>query len=749
MLNPTLLDQSRTPSRAVTQDSKLKPVLSPKEFRSRVAAEARELPKPNGRPPRREDESLRTAAAERSFAMKRGDTPDPDLGRRIFERIIKGNDLVPVNYLERGVDCARAVCRVRLLNSTQQTMGFATGFMVARGVLLTNQHVLPTAAHARFARVEFGFEHDVLGGDRVPESFELNSHVRPIIRGDLDFCLAAVNPRSIQGEAELDHFGWLVLDPTPGKTRENEYLSIIQHPGGERKQICVRENKLIKYTDHTLWYQTDTVAGSSGSPVFNNSWQVAALHHSGVPLTNAKGEILTTDGRVYDPATMKETLIGWTANEGIRISAILACLREDHAEHQLAQAVLAAVPCRTSRTSVSDAYRGASVTVPVFVGSTGAADGRPLHREARGDAPFERSAVLDGFALEVKKPTQFKLTDYPSRKGDDLLDRKGYQPNFLGSGKLIVPKPTIKKKHAFNKPLTWGPGGNKTELPYTRHTVLLSAERRLAVWAAVNVDDNLRHAQPKGKGDPPWLNDPRLDGGQIGEEFYRTDPGVRDPNQPAKRKSPFDRGHQVQQEDATWGKTVPSAALASVDTFYFPNCAPQIIKFNQSGQAWQGLEDYCIEVFAAETRRACVISGAVFDAPKAGGTPKADTLALPLNPNGKRVADPKFLGVRVPKAFYKIVVCSDGQRLRAAAFLMSQQFQLDRLRGTPIVDVEETLSTVQAKIFFVTIQDVSSLTGLDFGANVIAAQDTTLEAIKLGQGSMPGTEVRSLADLRL
>ena len=43
----------------------------------------------------------------------------------------------------------------------------------------------------------------------------------------------------------------------------------------------MRENKLIKYTDHTLWYQTDTVAGSSGSPVFNNSWQVAALHHLG------------------------------------------------------------------------------------------------------------------------------------------------------------------------------------------------------------------------------------------------------------------------------------------------------------------------------------------------------------------------------------------------------------------------------------------------------------------------------------
>jgi DNA/RNA endonuclease G (NUC1) len=103
----------------------------------------------------------------------------------------------------------------------------------------------------------------------------------------------------------------------------------------------------------------------------------------------------------------------------------------------------------------------------------------------------------------------------------------------------------------------------------------------------------------------------------------------------------------------------------------------------------------------------------------------------------------------VPKAFYKIVVAADGQKLRAAAFLMSQQFQLDRLKGTPIVDVEETLNTVQARIFFVTVKDVASLTGLDFGQNVKAAQVATLEAIKLGRGTMPGSELQSLADLRL
>jgi endonuclease G len=92
-----------------------------------------------------------------------------------------------------------------------------------------------------------------------------------------------VNPQPEIGTQSLSQFGWLPLSNREGKAIVGEFLSIIQHPGGERKQVCVRENKLLRYGDDTLWYQADTVAGSSGSPVFNPFWQVVALHHSGVP----------------------------------------------------------------------------------------------------------------------------------------------------------------------------------------------------------------------------------------------------------------------------------------------------------------------------------------------------------------------------------------------------------------------------------------------------------------------------------
>src|SRR5262245_11280582 len=83
---------------------------------------------------------------------------------------------------------------------------------------------------------------------------------------------------------------------------------------------------LLKYAGDFVWYLTDTTAGSSGSPAFNQFWQVIALHHSGVPKKDSQGRILTKDGKVWDPS-MDESLIDWIANEGARVSAIVADLK--------------------------------------------------------------------------------------------------------------------------------------------------------------------------------------------------------------------------------------------------------------------------------------------------------------------------------------------------------------------------------------------------------------------------------------
>ncbi|MCK4472915.1 MAG: trypsin-like peptidase domain-containing protein, partial [Anaerolineae bacterium] len=75
-------------------------------------------------------------------------------------------------------------------------------------------------------------------------------------------------------------------DPVPG-----EHVIIIQHPNGGLKQIVLTANQVVSLWEHRLHYTTDTMPGSSGSPVFNDSWQVIAIHHAGGELqTNAKGD---------------------------------------------------------------------------------------------------------------------------------------------------------------------------------------------------------------------------------------------------------------------------------------------------------------------------------------------------------------------------------------------------------------------------------------------------------------------------
>ena len=88
----------------------------------------------------------------------------------------------------------------------------------------------------------------------------------------------------MSGGAKPSAWGWNTLpESSDGLFVKGEYVSIIQHPNGEMKQIALRENQILDFFDAFLHYRTDTAPGSSGSPVFNDQWEIVALHHSGVP----------------------------------------------------------------------------------------------------------------------------------------------------------------------------------------------------------------------------------------------------------------------------------------------------------------------------------------------------------------------------------------------------------------------------------------------------------------------------------
>jgi len=252
----------------------------------------------------------------------------PDFDSIALERIIRKSDLMSVNYLEFGLQVSRCVGRIRIQTATRRIAGYGTGFMVSPQLLLTNNHVLPNRQVASFSQVEFNFQDGTDGQPLLSVIFNLDPEAFFLTDKDLDYTLVAVRDNRRDGFS-LSSFGWNPLVEEEGKVILGEYLNIIQHPNGEPKQLALRENQLIDVLPDFLHYQTDTAPGSSGSPVFNDQWEVVALHHSGVPRKDDQGRILSIDGTPWTEE-QGEQRIDWIANEGARISRIVRHIKQQN-----------------------------------------------------------------------------------------------------------------------------------------------------------------------------------------------------------------------------------------------------------------------------------------------------------------------------------------------------------------------------------------------------------------------------------
>jgi endonuclease I/V8-like Glu-specific endopeptidase len=257
-----------------------------------------------------------------------------------LERIIGQSDLVGIMYLEMALAVGRSVGRIHIRSATGRVEGFGTGFLVSPRLLATNNHVLSEPRQASSSRVEFNFQDGVDGKPLTSVFFDLDPATLFLTDPELDYTLVAVRETARSGESIRD-FGYSRLIEEKGKVLVGEFVNIIQHPNGEPKQLALRENRVIDMLEHFVHYETDTAPGSSGSPVFNDQWEVVALHHSGVPRRDGE-TILTRDGTAWTPE-MGEHRIDWIANEGARVSSLIQHVRQRNltrAERELCRAVL-------------------------------------------------------------------------------------------------------------------------------------------------------------------------------------------------------------------------------------------------------------------------------------------------------------------------------------------------------------------------------------------------------------------------
>ncbi len=263
------------------------------------------------------------------------------------ERIMGKSDFLSVDFLYDGARAARAVGCIAL----QDLRRFGTGFFVSPRLLLTNNHVLETAHQAASCVVLLDYRAEVTTDELQRTAFKLRPDQFFITDIALDFTLVAVEEQSLQGLPRTET-GWLPLTAEQGTILVGEFMNIVQHPNGEPKQVALRENALQDILDDFVHYQSDTSPGSSGSPVFNDQWEVVALHHSGVPRRDKQGQPLTRDGQPWKPG-QPDHWIDWIANEGVRISRILAKVQQSPLppeQEQLRQELLRGGAATTGQT---------------------------------------------------------------------------------------------------------------------------------------------------------------------------------------------------------------------------------------------------------------------------------------------------------------------------------------------------------------------------------------------------------------
>lgn len=192
----------------------------------------------------------------------------PDMA---FEKIIgPKSNLKSISWLENGLKMAKSVCRIVTDES------FGTGFLTADNWLYTNNHVLESADRASKSEAQFNYNQTISGNLERFHSYKLDSSTF-FTSKDNDFTRVKVIPKD--GNPDLSEWGTLTINEVLPEV--GEHVTIIQHPRGEWKQIALNENRILGYYSRYMHYSTDTQPGSSGSPVFNDDWEVVAIHHAG------------------------------------------------------------------------------------------------------------------------------------------------------------------------------------------------------------------------------------------------------------------------------------------------------------------------------------------------------------------------------------------------------------------------------------------------------------------------------------
>ena len=566
--------------------------------------------------------------------------------------------------------------------------GFGSGFLVAPQLLLTNHHVFPTLPEAKNTGANFYHEYTSAGLQLGP-IFEIDPDTFYVASEALDFALVAVKPTAADG-TQLDSLGYVRLIQATGKILVGHPVNIIQHPAGGPKQYATTQNKLLDVLDEGfLTYTTDTLEGSSGSPAFNQYWEVVGLHHSGVPLVQ-NGNVIAKNGQPWEEE-MGDDQVMWIANEAVRVSYIVQYLSTVKIADAKQQAML-----QTLLGSTADPLAPEGALVPAVV-SVPPAIKPQLPIESETAMAQTIINITGNPTIYVNAPAPAAITTPPvtttttalippalekkQRFDTKYSKRPGFKSDFLPGFRLPLLDVTAARKDELLK----DDNGDPRVLKYHHFSLVMNKQRRLQMWSAVNVDYSADKKPPEGTdrktfGGEDWTLDPRIDAeDQIqDDEFYKPATNV-------------DRGHMVRREDNCWGDTPLEIEYANADTYHWTNCSPQHERFNQERQTgiWGKFEAHITRNIHAVGNRASIYAGPILD-----------------NAN-----DPEYNFIQYPVRFWKVVaaVSRDNgfDELVVCGFVFDQTDVMEKF-GLERIDF------VKFKTFQRSLASISAATGVVF-----------------------------------
>jgi endonuclease G len=314
------------------------------------------------------------------------------------------------------------------------------------------------------------------------------------------------------------------------------------------------------------------------------------------------------------------------------------------------------------------------------------------------------------FAGETVEPAEYALACYSSSVFEKLEisplapaaaneavvvtpGAGGFDPKFLPDGHVLDAPQAISSQVSDDYAAT---EAGKQVRDYTHFSLAMSASRRFCRWVAWNIDGSAIQKLSR-VGVSFVLDDAYKPELQVGEDVYAD--------------NDLDRGHIARRADLVWG-SAKEADQANRDSFFFTNITPQADNFNQSGKngLWGELENAIFADAKVDALRLSLFGGPLFK----------DT-------------DLPYRNVLVPRSFWKAIAYVEDGTLKAKAYVLTQ----DNLEAKV-----ESLGLEEFNLYQLTLKELSTMAGLDFGA--LTAADTMKTGVEsLGEPAVRKVESRS------